>query len=48
LFKVKLTITSFTKQWLSAVTLVLAIAEDIPENWRDSIPVVLQTLQAVG
>jgi hypothetical protein len=25
--------------------LALAIAEDIPENWRDSVPVVLQTLQ---
>ena len=25
-----------------------AIAEDIPENWRDSIPVVLQTLQELG
>ena len=25
-----------------------AISEDIPENWRDSIPVVLQTLQELG
>ena len=24
-----------------------AIAEDIPENWRESIPVVLQTLQGL-
>jgi hypothetical protein len=26
----------------------LAIAEDIPENWRESVPVVLQTLQELG
>jgi hypothetical protein len=28
--------------------LALAIAEDIPENWRESVPVVLQTLQGLG
>jgi hypothetical protein len=28
--------------------LALAIAEDIPENWRESVPVVLQTLQELG
>lgn len=28
--------------------LAFAISEDIPENWRDSIPVVLQTLQELG
>ena len=28
--------------------LAFAISEDIPENWRDTIPVVLQTLQELG
>lgn len=28
--------------------LAFAIAEDIPENWRESVPVVLQTLQELG
>jgi hypothetical protein len=28
--------------------LALAIAEDIPENWRESVPVVLQMLQELG
>jgi hypothetical protein len=28
--------------------LALAIAEDIPENWRESVPGVLQTLQELG
>lgn len=28
--------------------LAFAIAEDIPGNWRESIPVILQTLQEVG
>lgn len=28
--------------------LALAIAEDIPSNWRESVPVVLQTLQELG
>jgi hypothetical protein len=28
--------------------LAFAIAEDIPENWRDSVPVILQMLQELG
>jgi hypothetical protein len=28
--------------------LAFAIAEDIPENWQESVPVVLQTLQELG
>ena len=28
--------------------LAFAISEDIPENWRDAIPVVLKTLHELG
>jgi hypothetical protein len=28
--------------------LAVAIAEDLPQNWRDSIAVVLQTFQELG
>jgi len=28
--------------------LAFEISEDVPENWRESVPVVLQTLQELG